>query len=92
MLLISFQVPKEKRLLPVPKVVEITEEQEKRSVNLGLSVSQSRMHMYRQKDREKNAKHVVAGRHFSAVKSSVTLVFDMLDLRLKGLHVKNGFK
>lgn len=28
----SFQVPKEKRLLPVAKVVEITEEQEKRSV------------------------------------------------------------
>uniref|UniRef100_A0A3B4UCD5 Grainyhead-like transcription factor 2b n=1 Tax=Seriola dumerili TaxID=41447 RepID=A0A3B4UCD5_SERDU len=33
-----YKVPKEKRLLPVPKVVEITEEQEKRSVNLGLSV------------------------------------------------------
>lgn len=35
----SSQVPKEKRLLPVSKVVEITEEQEKRSVNVGLSVS-----------------------------------------------------
>lgn len=29
------QVPKEKRLLPVPKLTETTEEQEKRSVNLG---------------------------------------------------------
>lgn len=33
----SLQVPKEKRLLSVPKVTEMTEEQEKRSVNLGLS-------------------------------------------------------
>uniref|UniRef100_A0AAQ5YYK7 Grh/CP2 DB domain-containing protein n=1 Tax=Amphiprion ocellaris TaxID=80972 RepID=A0AAQ5YYK7_AMPOC len=34
-----YKVPKEKRLLPVPKVVEVTEEQEKRSVNLCLSMS-----------------------------------------------------
>ena len=33
-----FQVPKEKRLLPVPKIIEMTEEQEKRSVDLGVSV------------------------------------------------------
>lgn len=32
------QVPKEKRLLPVPKVIEMTEEQEKRSVDLGVLV------------------------------------------------------
>uniref|UniRef100_A0A3Q3IT44 Grh/CP2 DB domain-containing protein n=1 Tax=Monopterus albus TaxID=43700 RepID=A0A3Q3IT44_MONAL len=36
-----YKVPKEKRHLPVPKVVEIPEEQEKRSVNLGFSVSHS---------------------------------------------------
>uniref|UniRef100_A0A3Q1GKE0 Grainyhead-like transcription factor 2b n=1 Tax=Acanthochromis polyacanthus TaxID=80966 RepID=A0A3Q1GKE0_9TELE len=30
-----YKVPKEKRLLPVPKAVEVTEEQEKRSVNFG---------------------------------------------------------
>uniref|UniRef100_A0A3Q1BNM8 Grh/CP2 DB domain-containing protein n=1 Tax=Amphiprion ocellaris TaxID=80972 RepID=A0A3Q1BNM8_AMPOC len=36
-----YKVPKEKRLLPVPKVVEVTEEQEKRSVNLCLSMSQN---------------------------------------------------
>lgn len=35
--LFSSQVPKEKRLLPVTKVVENTEEQEKRSVNLSVS-------------------------------------------------------
>uniref|UniRef100_A0A8C4DLK3 Grainyhead-like transcription factor 2b n=1 Tax=Dicentrarchus labrax TaxID=13489 RepID=A0A8C4DLK3_DICLA len=36
-----YKVPKEKRLLPVPKVAEMIEEQEKRSVNVGLSVCRS---------------------------------------------------
>lgn len=33
--LLPFQVPKEKRLLQLPKAAELTEEQEKRSVNAG---------------------------------------------------------
>lgn len=49
----SLQVPKEKRLLSLPKVAEVTEEQEKRSVNLGPSMSYSRLHMQSQKGTEK---------------------------------------
>lgn len=34
MMSVFWQVPKEKRLLQIPKVAEVTEEQEKRSGNL----------------------------------------------------------
>lgn len=67
---LNLQVPKEKRLLPVPKLAEITEEQEKRSVNSGGSVHYLRLHMHRQKDAEKNVKYVAASRPFPAMHKS----------------------
>lgn len=63
-------MPKEKRLLPVPKLAEITEEQEKRSVNSGGSVHHSRLHMHRQKDAEKNVNYVTGSKLFPAMHKS----------------------